>query len=148
MVKKIGGRARPRGGMLGKITRVEVDAHQALPAVLPLWRGKFVGQGVRVPTPIVHLAVLNLAIKKTTTVSKVNGLLRAVVKSKNLAGLLAVTDEPVVSQDFRATTVAATVDLGMTQVAGKLVQIAAWYDNEWAFAVRLVDLLQVLAKRG
>jgi len=145
VVDKTSGDGRRRRAVLDNIIPVDVDADKAIPAVLPHWRGKFVGQGVRVPTPIVHLAVLTFAVKKTTTVAKVNAILSEAAATPELIGLLAVTDEPVVSQDFRQTDAAAVVDLGMTRVVGKLVQVAAWYDNEWAFATRLVETLEQLA---
>lgn len=145
VVDKTTGDGRRRRGVLDNIIPVDVDADKAIPAVLPHWRGKFVGQGVRVPTPIVHLAVLTLAVKRATTEAKVNAVLRAAAADPALIGLVAVTDEPVVSSDFRQTDAAAVVDLGMTRVVGRLVQVGAWYDNEWAFATRLVETLEQIA---
>lgn len=146
VVDKTTGDGRRRRSVLGNIIPVDVDANLALPGVLPRWRGHFAGQGVRVPTPIVHLAVLTLAVRRATTVNAVNAKLKELARSPKLSGIVAVTDQPVVSQDFRATSVAATVDLGMTMVAGRQVQIAAWYDNEWAFATRLAEVLETLAR--
>jgi glyceraldehyde 3-phosphate dehydrogenase len=146
LVDKTRGQGRRRRSALQNIIPVEVDATSAVPALIPGLRGKFIASAARVPSPIVHLAVLHIIAKKKVTVDIINQIFLAAEKSSALRGIIATTTEPVVSQDLKQHPASGIVDLNLTQVAaGTLVQIGVWYDNEWAFSQRLVDLLENIA---
>lgn len=109
--------------------------------VIPELKGLFDGLAIRVPTPIVSLTDLTALLKRQTTVEEVN---QAFIEAAGLApfkGILAVTDKPLVSTDFKGNPASAIVDLGLTKVVGgDLVKVIAWYDNEFGYANRLVEL--------
>jgi len=95
-----------------------------------------------VPTPVVSLSDFTFVVKKNVTVDQVNQALIKASKSSRLRGVLGVTSEPVVSSDFIGDTRSSIVDLSLTKVVGNnLVKIIAWYDNEWGYANRLVDMI-------
>src|SRR5439155_23077489 len=115
-------------------------AARAVGEVLPELKGKLDGSAVRVPTPNVSLVDLTFTPKRDTTVEEVNGALKAASESGPLKGILAYTDEPLVSIDFNHNPVSSTVDSLETAVLeGKLVRVVSWYDNEWGFSNRMVD---------
>jgi len=115
--------------------------------VVPELEGKFDGLCVRVPTITVSLVDFSIVLKKDATVEEVNNVLREASES-NLKGILAVTDEPLVSSDFIGNPYSSIADLGMTKVVGgNLVKIISWYDNEWGYANRLVEMVQIVGKQ-
>ena len=115
-------------------------AARAVGEVLPELKGKLDGSAIRVPTPDVSLIDLTFVPKKDTTIDEVNGALKAASENGPLKGILAYTDEPLVSVDFMHTDVSSTVDSLETAVMdGKLVRVVSWYDNEWGFSNRMVD---------
>jgi len=122
-------------------------AARAVGEVLPELKGKLDGSAIRVPTPNVSLVDLTFTPKRDTTVEEVNGILKAASESGPLAGILAFTDEPLVSIDFNHNPASSTVDsLETAVIEGKLVRVVSWYDNEWGFSNRMVDTAGVMGK--
>ncbi len=121
-------------------------AARAVGEVLPELKGKLDGSAVRVPTPNVSLVDLTFTPKRDTTVEEVNGALKAASEGA-LKGVLAYTDEPLVSIDLNHCPASSTVDSLETAVLeGKLVRVVSWYDNEWGFSNRMVDTAGVIGK--
>ncbi|WP_129792744.1 type I glyceraldehyde-3-phosphate dehydrogenase [Sphingosinicella sp. CPCC 101087] len=121
-------------------------AARAVGEVLPELKGKLDGSAVRVPTPNVSLVDLTFTPKRDTHVDEVNAALKAASESGPLAGILAYTDEPLVSIDFNHNPASSTVDSLETAVLeGKLVRVVSWYDNEWGFSNRMVDTAAAMA---
>jgi glyceraldehyde 3-phosphate dehydrogenase len=117
--------------------------------VLPELKGKLDGSAVRVPVPNVSLIDLTFTPGRETNVEEVNGALKAASESNELKGILAYTDEPLVSIDLNHNAASSTVDSLETAVLeGKLVRVVSWYDNEWGFSNRMVDTAAAMAKLG
>ena len=124
-------------------------AARAVGEVLPELKGKLDGSAVRVPTPNVSLVDLTFTPKRDTTVEEVNKLLKAASENGPLKGILAFTDEPLVSIDFNGDPASSTIDsLETTVLEGKLVRVVSWYDNEWGFSNRMVDTASAMGKLG
>jgi len=122
-------------------------AARAVGEVLPELKGKLDGSAVRVPTANVSLVDLTFTPKRDTSVEEVNKLLKAASDSGPLKGILAYTDEPLVSIDFNGDPASSTIDsLETTVLEGKLVRVVSWYDNEWGFSNRMVDTAGAMAK--
>jgi len=114
-------------------------ATAAAKAYAPL-AGKFDGLSIRVPTPVVSLSDFTFVTKKPATVDEVNAALKAAAAQPRFAGILAVTEEPLVSSDFIGDPNSAIADLSLTRVVGgNLLKVIAWYDNEWGYSCRLVE---------
>jgi len=121
-------------------------AARAVGEVLPELKGKLDGSAIRVPTPNVSVVDLTFTPKRDTSVEEVNKLLKAASESGPLKGVLAYTDEPLVSIDFNGDPASSTVDsLETAVIDGKLVRVLSWYDNEWGFSNRMVDTTGVVA---
>jgi glyceraldehyde 3-phosphate dehydrogenase len=121
-------------------------AAKAIGLVLPHLKGRLHGQSVRVPTPNVSIVDLNVVIKKDTTKEEVNALFTQHANG-NLKGILEVDVEQRVSQDFITTTWSSIVATDLTQViGGNMVKVMAWYDNEWGYSTRLVDMAVHVSK--
>ncbi|HJQ17896.1 MAG TPA: type I glyceraldehyde-3-phosphate dehydrogenase [Allosphingosinicella sp.] len=124
-------------------------AARAVGEVLPELKGKLDGSAIRVPTPNVSLVDLTFTPKRDTNVDEVNGVLKAAAESGPLKGILAYTDEPLVSIDFNHNAFSSTVDSLETAVLeGKLVRVVSWYDNEWGFSNRMVDTAAAIGRLG
>lgn len=109
--------------------------------VLPDLKGLFDGLSVRVPTPVVSLADITVLLKKQTTVEELNAAFKKAAKSARWKGILEVTDEPLVSSDFIGNPASCVIDLSLTRVInGDFAKIIAWYDNEWGYANRLIEM--------
>lgn len=122
------------------IVPTTTGAAQAVAETIPGLKSKFDGLSVRVPTPVVSLTDLTIITEKTTTTEEVNKVLTASSQGA-LKGILAVTNEPVVSSDLIGNPHSTIVDLSLTAVVdGDLLKIIAWYDNEWGYANRLVEM--------
>jgi glyceraldehyde 3-phosphate dehydrogenase len=122
-------------------------AARAVGEVLPELKGKLDGSAVRVPTPNVSLIDLTFTPKRDTSVQEVNDALKAASQSGRLKGILAYTDEPLVSIDFNHNPASSTVDSLETAVLeGKLVRVVSWYDNEWGFSNRMIDTAGAMAR--
>ena len=124
-------------------------AARAVGEVLPELKGKLDGSAVRVPTPNVSLVDLTFVPGRETTKDEVNAILKAASESARLKGILAYTDEPLVSIDLNHNSASSTVDsLETAVIGGKLVRVVSWYDNEWGFSNRMVDTAAAMAKLG
>jgi glyceraldehyde 3-phosphate dehydrogenase len=122
-------------------------AARAVGEVLPELKGKLDGSAVRVPTPNVSMVDLTFTPVRDTSVEEVNGVLKAASESGPLKGILAYTDEPLVSIDLNHNPASSTVDSLETAVLeGKLVRVLSWYDNEWGFSNRMVDTAGAMAR--
>jgi glyceraldehyde 3-phosphate dehydrogenase len=123
------------------IVPTTTGAAVATAKVIPELEGLFDGMSIRVPTPVVSLSDFTFVLKKKVTVAQINNALIAASKQPRFKGILGVTDQPVVSSDFIGDSRSSIVDLGMTKVVdGDMVKIIAWYDNEWGYANRLVEM--------
>lgn len=128
------------------IVPTTTGAAVAVTEVIPDLLGLFDGIALRVPTPVVSLSDFTLVLKKKVTVEEVNTVLSEAAKLPRFKGLLAVTNEPLVSSDFIGNTYSAIVDLALTKVVGgDLVKVVAWYDNEMGYAHRLVEMAEMFA---
>jgi glyceraldehyde 3-phosphate dehydrogenase len=115
-------------------------AAKAIGLVLPQLKGRLHGQSVRVPTPNVSMVDLNVLVKKDTSIQEINELLKSKSEGE-LKGILEVDSEFRVSSDFVSCPISSIVAGDLTQViAGNMVKIMAWYDNEWGYSVRLIDM--------
>ncbi|HWL47959.1 MAG TPA: type I glyceraldehyde-3-phosphate dehydrogenase [Sphingomonadaceae bacterium] len=122
-------------------------AARAVTEVLPELKGKLDGTSVRVPTPNVSLVDFTFTPARDTTRDEVNALLKAASESGPLKGILAYSDEPLVSIDYNHNPASSTIDSLETAVLeGKLVRVVSWYDNEWGFSNRMVDTASAIAK--
>ena len=122
-------------------------AARAVGEVLPELKGKLDGSAIRVPTPNVSLIDLTFTPKRDTSVEEVNAVLKAASESGPLKGILAFTDEPLVSIDLNHDAASSTVDsLETAVIEGKLVRVVSWYDNEWGFSNRMVDTAGAMGK--
>ncbi|MEZ2743101.1 type I glyceraldehyde-3-phosphate dehydrogenase [Paenalcaligenes hominis] len=116
----------------------KTGAAAAVGLVLPELNGKLDGYAVRVPTVNVSMVDLTFVAARATDVEDVNHILKTAAEGR-LNGVLAYCDEPLVSIDHNHSTPSSIVDSLLTKVSGNLVKVAAWYDNEWAFSVRMLD---------
>jgi len=121
-------------------------AAKALSEVLPSLKGKLDGFAVRVPTPNVSMVDLTVRLSKPVTKESVNAALKAASIDPSFRGVLAVTDEPLVSIDFNGDAHSATVDALSTMVVGDLCKVVSWYDNETGYATRLFELARFVAE--
>lgn len=123
-------------------------AAKAIGIVIPELKGKLNGLAVRVPTPDVSLVDLIVELNKTVTKEEVNEALKAASEGE-LKGILAYTDEELVSSDFKTTDVSSTIDSKLTMVMdNNMVKVIAWYDNEWGYSMRIIDLVAFVASKG
>ena len=136
---------RARAAALSMIPTT-TGAAKAVALVLPELQGKLDGLAVRVPTPNVSLVDLVVETEKATTVEEVNAALQAAADGP-LKGILAYCDKPLVSCDFNGDPSSSTVDAATTTViGGTMVKVMSWYDNEWGYSNRIVDLVKLMAK--
>ena len=123
-------------------------AAKAIGLVIPELKGKLDGFSMRVPVPNVSVVDLSCQLKKEATVEEINSAFKAAAAGK-MKGVLEVTEEEVVSVDFNHYPASAIVDSKMTKViGGNFAKVIAWYDNEWAYSLRVVDLIEFMIKKG
>ena len=123
------------------IVPTTTGASKAVGEALPALQGIFGGLAIRVPTPVVSLSDFVIITKKTVTIEEVNNVFKKAAQDPYYQGILAVTEEELVSTDFIGNSHSAIVDLKLTDVvAGNMVKVVAWYDNEWGYSNRLVEL--------
>lgn len=128
------------------IIPTSTGAAKALALVLPELKGKLHGMALRVPTPNVSLVDLVVDVKKDVTVEEVNAAFKAAAEGP-MKGILNISMDPLVSSDYNTTTYSSTVDGLTTMVMGdRKVKILAWYDNEWGYSARVVDLAKKVVK--
>jgi glyceraldehyde 3-phosphate dehydrogenase len=124
-------------------------AARALSLVIPELKGKVDGFSLRVPTPTVSIVDFAVELRDETTAEAINGAFRTAAAG-SLKGILGVSDEPLVSVDFRGDARSSIVDSALTMVVGgtgKFVKVLAWYDNEWGYSCRVADLTRFIAER-
>merc|ERR1719454_809724 len=127
------------------IVPTSTGAAKAVAIVLPNMAGKLTGIALRVPTPNVSVVDLVIQTEKKTFAEEINAAFRQAADNE-LKGVLAVSDEPLVSVDYRMTDVSSTIDSSLTMVMGDdMVKVVAWYDNEWGYSQRVVDLADMMA---
>jgi len=136
---------RARAAALSMIPTT-TGAAKALKEVLPAMAGKLDGQAIRVPTPNVSLVDLTARLEKTATKDQINDAFRKAANGP-LKGILAVTDELLVSCDYNGNRYSATVDAPLTTVVQDQVKVLAWYDNEMGYSQRLFDLARFVAEK-
>jgi glyceraldehyde 3-phosphate dehydrogenase len=138
---------RARAAALNMIP-TSTGAAKAIGLVLPELKGKLDGYSMRVPTPDVSVVDFVAVLKKPTTSEQINGALKTAAEGP-LKGILAYTEDPVVSSDMLNNPNSSIVDAELTKVLdGNLAKVVAWYDNEWGYSNRVVDLIVFLAKKG
>jgi len=129
------------------IVPTSTGAAQAVALVIPEMKGKLTGIAMRVPTPNVSVVDLVANVAKNTIAEEVNQVLKEAADTY-MKGILAYTEEPLVSCDFRGTDVSSTVDGSLTlALDGDMIKVVAWYDNEWGYSQRVVDLAEVVANK-
>jgi glyceraldehyde 3-phosphate dehydrogenase len=119
----------------------ETGAARAIGLVLPELKGKIDGMAVRAPVPTGSLTDLTVRVARDTTRDDVNAAFRAAADSGSLNGFLQFSDEPLVSTDIVHSPYSCIFDSELTMVSGSLVKVLGWYDNEWGYSCRLVDLV-------
>ena len=130
------------------IVPTSTGAAVAVALVLPELKGKLDGIALRVPTPNVSIVDLVAQVEKPTIAEEVNRALKTAAEGE-LKGILGYTDLPLVSSDYRGTNVSSTVDGQLTlALDGDMIKVVAWYDNEWGYSQRVVDLAELVASKG
>ena len=118
-------------------------AAKAIGLVLPELKGKLDGYALRVPVPTGSATDLTVTVGRDTSVDEVNGAMKAASEGA-LAGLLSYTEDPIVSSDIVTDPASCIFDSGLTKVIGNQVKVVGWYDNEWGYSNRLVDLTELV----
>ena len=137
-------RARAAGQ---NIIPTSTGAAKALALVIPELKGKFDGFSLRVPTPTVSLVDFTAELERPTTAEELNAAFRDAA-ANGMKGILGVSDEPLVSSDFRGDTRSSIIEAEYTKVMdGNFVKVLAWYDNEWGYSCRVADLVKYIAER-
>ncbi len=130
------------------IVPTTTGAAKAIGLVLPELKGKLHGLSLRVPTATVSAVDFVANLKRSASAEEINAALRKAAE-KELKGILAYCDKPLVSSDFRGHPASAIVDsLSTVVLEGKMAKVLAWYDNEWGYSCRVADLAALMAKRG
>jgi glyceraldehyde 3-phosphate dehydrogenase len=129
------------------IIPTSTGAAKALGLTIPEVHGTFDGFALRVPTPTVSMVYLVVQTKTATTRDDLNALLRAAASSGPLADYVQYTEEELVSSDFKRNSNSSIIDGKLTNANGDLIQIAAWYDNEWGYSCRLADLTAMIGAK-
>jgi glyceraldehyde 3-phosphate dehydrogenase len=137
---------RARAAALSMIP-TSTGAAKAIGLVIPDMKGKLNGFSMRVPTPNVSAVDVVFEMKKETTKEEINGLLKAAAEGE-LKGILGYTDLPLVSKDFLNDPRSSIIDSDCTYVVGNLVKVVSWYDNEWGYSCRVVDLVDYMISKG
>lgn len=129
------------------IVPTSTGAAKAIGLVLPELVGKLDGYALRVPVPTGSITDLTIETRAGLTVDEINAAYRAAAEDGPLKGILRYTEDPIVSSDITGDPASAIFDAGLTKVIGNQVKVAAWYDNEWGYSNRLVDLTELVAAR-
>jgi len=137
---------RARAAALSMIP-TSTGAAKALKLVLPETAGKLDGFAIRVPTPNVSVVDLTFIPEKPITVDELNAAMKAAANGK-LKGILAYDDNELVSSDFKGNANSSIFDAPLTKAVGTQIKIISWYDNEWGYSNRVVDLISFIAKKG
>ncbi len=139
-------RARAAGQSL---IPTSTGAAKAVGRVLPELDGKLDGTAIRVPTQNVSMIDFKFVAARETTADEINAAIARAAKTRRLKGVLATNDAPLVSADFNHNAASSVFDLTQTQVIdGTLVRVLSWYDNEWGFSNRMIDVAAALGRLG
>ncbi|HEY5107508.1 MAG TPA: type I glyceraldehyde-3-phosphate dehydrogenase [Caulobacteraceae bacterium] len=139
---------RARGAAMSMVP-TSTGAAKAIGLVIPELTGKLDGASIRVPTPNVSVVDLKIVPAREVTGDEINAAMSAAAAKGALLGILAVTNDALVSVDLNHTAASATVALPMTKVIdGRLARVLAWYDNEWGFSTRMADTALAMARAG
>jgi glyceraldehyde 3-phosphate dehydrogenase len=131
------------------IIPTSTGAAKAVSLVIPELKGKFDGTSLRVPTPTVSIIDFVIETEKNASAADVNDAFRAAAQSEQMEGILGYTEEPLVSSDFRGDSRSAIVDgLSTMALGNNLVKVLAWYDNEWAYACRVAEVVALICEQG
>jgi glyceraldehyde-3-phosphate dehydrogenase (NAD(P)) len=129
------------------IVPTSTGAAKAVGLVLPELKGKLNGIALRVPTPNVSVVDLVVQVEKPTIAEQVNEVLKEASEG-SLKGILAYSDLPLVSTDYKGHDASSIIDSSLTMVmGGDMVKVVAWYDNEWGYSQRVVDLAELMAQK-
>lgn len=129
------------------IVPTSTGAAIAVTKTLPQLEGKFDGISMRVPTSVVSISDVTALVNKNVTVEEINAVFEKAAKEPYYQGILGVSNEPLVSRDYIGNSNSGTVDLELTRVVdGNLIKVCVWYDNEWGYSNRLVELVADVAK--
>src|ERR1700737_833570 len=132
----------------GNIIHTSTGAAKAVALVMPELKGKFHGLSLRVPTPNISLVDLTADLERDTTVDEVNAAMRSAA-ADDLNGILGYTEEELVSSDFKGDDHSSIIDARSTMVVGgRHVKVLSWYDNEWGYSCRVVDLVRYMGQKG
>ncbi len=119
-------------------------AASAIGKIIPSVKGKMDGIAVRVPTPVVSLVDLTCELKREVTAEEINEAMRKYSDKGSMKGIFFVEDNPLVSSDFIGNPFSSILDSEYTKTDGKLIKVLAWYDNEWAYSLRMVELAKII----
>ena len=123
-------------------------AAKAVSLVIPELKGKFDGYALRVPTPTVSIVDVICELEKSTTTEEVNAAFKAASEGP-MKGILGYSEEPLVSMDYKGDPRSSIIDADLTNViGGNMVKVVTWYDNEWGYSVRCVDLIKLMIDKG
>ncbi|GAA1050629.1 type I glyceraldehyde-3-phosphate dehydrogenase [Arthrobacter russicus] len=129
------------------IVPTSTGAAKAIGLVLPELKGKLDGYALRVPVPTGSATDLTATVSREVTVEEVNAAYQAAAESGPLKGYLTYTEDPIVSSDIVTDPASSIFDAGLTKVIGNQVKVVSWYDNEWGYSNRLVDLTELVASK-
>ncbi|MCF6466644.1 type I glyceraldehyde-3-phosphate dehydrogenase [Clostridium sp. Cult2] len=121
-------------------------AAKAVALVLPELKGKLNGFAIRVPVPTVSIVDVTFEVEKATTAEEVNAAFKKASEGE-LKGILGYSEEPLVSRDYQGDSHSSTIDALSTMVIDNMVKVVAWYDNEWGYSARVVDLVKLVANK-
>lgn len=129
------------------IVPTTTGASVAASLVVPSLKDRFGGLSVRVPTPVVSISDITAVLKRNTTAEEINEVFKQAAQQPYYQGILAVSEDELVSSDFKGNSHSAIVDLPLTSViGGNLIKVCAWYDNEWGYSNRLVEVTADVAR--
>jgi glyceraldehyde 3-phosphate dehydrogenase len=129
------------------VVPTSTGAAKAIGLVMPHLKGKLDGYALRVPVPTGSATDLTVEVRKEASVAEINAAYKAAAESGPLAGILTYTEDPIVSSDIVTDPASCIFDSGLTKVIGNQVKIVGWYDNEWGYSNRLVDIAGLVASK-
>ena len=129
------------------IVPTSTGAAKALYLTIPEIEGTFDGFALRVPTPTVSMIYLVAQVKRETTKDELNAILRGASSEGDLKGIVGYSDSELVSSDFKKSSFSSIIDSKLNNANGDLIQLAAWYDNEWGYSCRLADVTQMILSK-
>ncbi|MCW2132989.1 type I glyceraldehyde-3-phosphate dehydrogenase [Arthrobacter sp. VKM Ac-2550] len=129
------------------VVPTSTGAAKAIGLVLPELKGKLDGYAIRVPVPTGSATDLTATVSREVTAEEVNAAYKAAAGQERLAGILTYSEDPLVSSDIVTDPASSIFDSGLTKVIGNQVKVVAWYDNEWGYSNRLVDLTELVASK-